>query len=135
MCGTHGPTALVGLPPPPGRARAPRETGKYRGSASDQIATGRGKKTTEDGRRAGPNLCTHRYRLTGRPRYGKATTDMKHVTQKGAEDAGTARRLHHLTRWLRGRRRLAGVLGSGRTGVPRLAGRSAGGGLHRPDGS
>src|ERR671916_2988524 len=97
-------------------------------------ATANGRKERHDGPATPSGVTIQAYLPTGRPRYGKATTDMKHVTQKGAEDAGTARRLHHLTRWLRGRRRLAGVLGPGRTGVPRLAGRSAGGGLHRPDG-
>src|SRR5918999_429376 len=97
-------------------------------------ATANGRKGRHDGPATPSGVTIQAYRPTGRPRYGKAATDMRYATQKGAEDAGTARRLHHLTRWLRGRRRLAGILGPGRTGVPRLAGRSAGGGLHRPDG-
>src|SRR5829696_1422703 len=97
-------------------------------------ATASGTKERHDGPATPSGATIRAYRTAGRPRYGKATADIKHVTQKGAEDGGTARRLHHLTRWLRGHLALAGVLGPGRNGLPRVAGIVAGGLLHRPDG-
>ena len=59
----------------------------------------------------------------------------RHAPVHGKEpDARTARRLHHLARWIRGRRGLARLVGPGRARVPRLVGRGPGSGLHGPDG-